>query len=48
MAAALFFKSRLLPKIISLKARFTFLFLPLKTFVCNLGFILWFLNYDTL
>jgi len=47
MAAALFFKSRLLPKIISVKAPFTFMFLLLLSFVCHLRFILWFLNYDT-
>jgi hypothetical protein len=44
MAAALFFKSRLLPKIVSARAHFTFLFLLLQSFVCHLTFILWFLN----
>jgi hypothetical protein len=47
MASALFFKSRLLPKIVNVKAHFTFMFLLLQSFVCHLGFILWFLNYDT-
>lgn len=47
MAAALFFKSRLLSKIVSVKAHFTFVFLLLQSFVCHLWFILWFLNYDT-